>query len=68
MWKKLSQCFFFTFFLLQIDKSSILSNAGTVPVKLSVALFVVTCDELAGLMDTSTAVIIMYTHITLQAL
>ena len=41
-----------------IDKSSILSNAGTVPVNLSTALFVVICGELAGLTDTSTAIII----------
>ena len=49
----------FTFFLLQIDKSSTLSNAETFPVRLSTALFVVTCDELAGFTDTSIAVIMI---------
>ena len=40
--------------------SCTMSTAGTVPVKLSVTLFVVILDELAGLTDTSIAIIHIY--------
>ena len=50
----------FTFLWPTSDMSCTISTAGTVPVKLSVTLFVVILDELAGLIDTSIAIIHIY--------